>query len=319
MYKSNFLNNLQNYMSLEHKSLRTQKTYINWIKRFIIWNNIKHPSLMGEEEITNFLTYLATKKNVSAATQNQALNSLIYLYRNFLKMELKNINAFRAKPKLRIPVVFSQNEVSQILNNCSGHKGLIIKLIYASGLRISECLDLRVKDLDFEYQTITIINSKSNKDRKTILPQTLINELKNQIKNVKSIFDIDIHNKFSGTILPINIKNKYLKSPTEFKWQFLFPSSRLILDKNTNLKHRFHTHQSVIQKYFKKSLIKSNIYKQAGIHSLRHSFATHLLDNGYDIRTVQVLLGHKNIKTTMIYTHVLQKGIGRVRSPFDVL
>jgi len=300
-----------------HYSIRTEKTYLNWIKRFILFHNKRHPEEMGAEEIRAFINNLATKLYVSSSTQNQALQSILFLYKNVLKKEIEFIKEIkRAKRIKHLPTVFSRNEATKIINTLNGVPKLLVCLLYGTGMRISEVLRLRVKDIDFEMNQIVVRDGKGEKDRITVLPQKLIPKLREQIKKVKNLHQLDLKNGFGETLLPYALDKKYPNACKEFGWQYLFPAKELLYDEKTKKKYRFHIHESVIQKEVKKAIRLTGIDKPGSTHTFRHSFATHLLDSGQDIRTVQELLGHKSVKTTMIYTHVLKTVMG-VKSPLD--
>lgn len=315
--KPKLLEQIKWIMRTKNYSPRTIKTYTQWIKRFILFNNKNHPKYLNQKEISNFITYLAVEKNVSPSTQNQALQSILFLYKNVIKKEIRWINIPRAKRSNHIPVVFSKNEVQEILNNVKGVFKLILSLMYGSGLRLSECLRLRVKDIDFEYKQIIVRDGKGQKDRVTLLSESLIDELKKQIGKVNVIHKKDIEKGRGETVLPFALERKYPNAGKEFSWQYIFIAKGYIRNSGSKHKQRYHIHNSTVQKVFKKVLREAKIYKAASTHSLRHSFATHLLENGYDIRTIQELLGHKDVRTTMIYTHVMNKGGFGVRSPLD--
>jgi integron integrase len=302
-----------------HYSRRTEKVYISWIKRFILFHNKRHPAEMGAEEIRVFVNNLANKHHVSSSTQNQALQAILYLYKNVLKKEIEFINSVRRTKIIKhLPVVFSRNEAASILNNLSGVNKLFISLLYGTGLRISEGLRLRIKDIDFEMNQIIVRDGKGEKDRITVLPQKLLPQLKDHIRKVKYLHQLDLKNNLGETILPYALSKKYPNASAEFGWQYLFPARGMVYDEKKKKKFRYHIHESVIQKDVKKAIKMAGITKQGSTHTFRHSFATHLLDSGHDIRTVQELLGHKNVRTTMIYTHVLKTVMG-VKSPLDNL
>lgn len=305
---------------LEHKSRSTEKSYLHWIKRFVKFHNQKHPRLMGKKEISQFLTHLAIAKNVSAGTQNQALNAIVHLYKQVLEIEPGIFeDIVRAKKPKFLPDVLSKNEVKLILDQLSGQSRLIISLLYGAGLRLNECLKLRIKDIDFEQNIILIKQPKNKKDRSVPLPLSLKSELKKQILYAKKFHDEDVKNQLGWVKLPHALEKKYPKAAYEFKWQYLFPANKISVDPITKNKGRWHIYPDTIGKKLSKAVSIANIHKKITCHTLRHSFATHLLENGTDIRTVQVLLGHSNVKTTMIYTHVTkQKGTGTV-SPLDSL
>ena len=300
-----------------HYSIRTEEVYVNWIKRFIFFNNKRHPKEMGEAEIKQFVNYLADKKQVSGSTQNQALNAILFLYKEILKKEIGWISEIKyAQRKKHLPVVLSKHEINTILNNLDGNSALVGNLLYGSGMRLMECLRLRLKDLDFENHTITIRDGKGEKDRITILPDRLYHELKLHFNKVENLYKRDMKESNIRVPLPYALIKKFPSAGRELAWQFLFPSKSLVFDEVLNVRFRNHLHASTFQKEFRQAVKKSNLTKSASPHTLRHSFATHLLQAGYDIRTVQELLGHNSVKTTMIYTHVLNRGIS-VRSPLD--
>lgn len=301
----------------KHYSSKTEDAYTSWIKRFILFHNKRHPKDMGAEEIKSFITNLATNHHVSSSTQNQALQGILFLYKNILNKDIGWIEEIKfAHRKKHLPVVLSKDEVQMIFDNLDGIALVISKLLYGSGLRLGECLSLRVKDVDLEMNTISVRDGKGEKDRLTVLPEKLITELKTHINKVRNLHKKDFSTKNIEAPLPYALAKKYPNAGRELAWQYIFPTKSPVY--NTDLKKYFrvHLHPSTFQKEFKAAVRKSGIAKQASPHTLRHSFATHLLQNGYDIRTVQELLGHNSVKTTMIYTHVLNRGIG-VRSPLD--
>jgi integron integrase len=274
---------------------------------------------MGEEEIGEFLTHLAVKKKVSPSTQNQALNAIIYLYKYILKVDLGEIKTLRPRGSKHLPTVLSPAEVSKILALLTGQVKLMAKLLYGSGLRVSEVLRLRVKDIDFEQSQIIVRDSKGNKDRVTMLPQALLEPLKEHLVSVRVIYDADRRNNVNGVELPYALARKYPNAGKEWAWQWVFPSEKLSRDPRSGIVRRHHRFGSSLRKNIKAAAMKAGIQKQVTPHTFRHSFATHLLENHYDIRTVQELLGHKSVKTTMIYTHVLNKGASAVQSPLDMV
>ncbi len=273
---------------------------------------------MGEKEIGEYLTYLAVVKKVAPSTQNQALNSILYLYKNIFKVDVEEIQALRPRSSKHLPTVLTPSEATKILSLLVGQNQLMAKLLYGSGLRVSEVLRLRVKDLDFEQSQILVRDSKGNKDRVTMLPQALKGSLNDQLKRVKTIHETDLKNNVNGVELPHALARKYPKAGKEWAWQWVFPSDNLSKDSRTGIVRRHHRFGSSLRKAVKKATHKAGVHKQVSPHTFRHSFATHLLENNYDIRTVQELLGHKSVKTTMIYTHVLNKGASAVRSPLDI-
>lgn len=298
-------------------SYRTENTYVNWMRRFILFHNKRHPKEMGKHEIEEFLTHLAVEKNVAPSTQNQALSAIIYLYEKVLGIELDEIQALRPKRRKHIPTVLSFDEVLQVLDLLSGVDRLAARLLYGSGLRVSECLRLRVQDIDFEMRQILVRNGKGYKDRVTILPNSLEAPLREQLRFVKHIHKKDLDRGKGRVYLPYALHRKYPNADRQFRWQWLFPSSIISKDSRTGIRCRFHRSPSSLRKSVKYASKKAGIKKHVTPHVFRHSFATHLLENGYDIRTVQELLGHKDVKTTMVYTHVLKTGPAGVKSPLD--
>ncbi len=275
---------------------------------------------MGEKEIASFLSYLAVDKKVAASTQNQALCAIVFLYRHVLQKELGNFeNLIRAKKPSKLPVVFNREEVKKILLQLEGQNWLMGQLLYGAGLRLMECVRLRVKDIDFGYKQITVRSGKGNKDRVTILPEIIVDTLLRHLEKCKLMHNKDLQEGFGTVFLPYALERKYKNANKSWGWQYVFPSSKRSIDPRTGAERRHHVSESVIQRAVKKGLRGANIYKQGNCHSMRHSFATHLLESGYDIRTVQELLGHKDVNTTMIYTHVLNRGGKGVQSPGDAL
>jgi len=316
--KPRLLDQVREVIRIKHYSLRTEESYANWIKRYILFHNKKHPIEMGEQEIGEFITYLVKSKKVSASTQNQALCAIVFLYKNVLKKELeKSISIYWSKTPKKLPVVFTKYEAIKVLNNLKGVHWLVGMLLYGSGLRLTESLELRVKDIDFGYKQIVVRNSKGEKDRTTILPEKVIEPLKNHLQKVKKIHEDDLKNGFGTVYLPYAIERKYINAKYEWAWQYVFPATKISTDPRSGIQRRHHLYDTVIQKAVKQAIRKADITKQASCHTFRHSFATHLLESGYDIRTIQELLGHKNLETTMIYTHVINQGGKGVRSPAD--
>ncbi|MBD3424636.1 MAG: integron integrase [Candidatus Latescibacteria bacterium] len=303
-----------------HYSVRTEKTYISWVKRFVHFHGLRHPADMGAEEINKFLTYLAVKRNVSASTQNQALSALLFLYRHVLEIELGDLgNIIRARKPKRIPVVLTREEVRSIFKYMKGDKLLMAGLMYGAGLRLTECLRLRVKDIDFQANQIIVRDGKGFKDRVTILPEAYRNKLKIHLRNVRAIHKKDLSDGWGRVKMPYALNRKYPNAAAEWKWEWVFPQKNRWINPRDNKQGRHHIDSSIIQKMFRRAVKEAGIQKHATCHTLRHSFATHLLKSGYDIRTIQELLGHKDIKTTMIYTHVLNRGPAFVKSPADEL
>lgn len=300
-------------------SYRTEQTYTDWIKRFILFHDKRHPKDMGVEEIRAFLTHLVMERNVAASTQNQALHSLLFLYKQVLEIALPQLGALpEAKKQPRLPVVFTREETQAILAHLSGEKWLMASLLYGSGLRLMECLRLRVKDLDFARNIITIREGKGAKDRVTMLPQNVKESLRNHLVQVKLAHELDLEEGFGTVLLPFALEKKYPQANKEWKWQYVFPAPKRSCDPRSGKMRRHHLNESALQKSVKLALHQAGVHKHGSCHTFRHSFATHLLEAGYDIRTVQELLGHADVKTTMVYTHVLNRGGLAVRSPLDV-
>jgi len=316
--KPKLLDQVRNVLRTKHYSLKTEEAYIYWIKKYIFFHNKRHPKEMGEAEINEFLTHLAVKEKVSASTQNQALCAIVFLYKHVLKIELGDLgNVVWAKKPAKLPVVFTREEVTQVLNQLSGMNLMMAMFLYGGGLRLSECLQLRVKDIDFQYKQIIVRSAKGDKDRVTLLPEFVIEPLKKHLNYVKLLHEKDLNAGYDSVYMPYALERKYPNAGREFAWKFVFPATQISKDPRTGIQRRHHIHESVLQKAVKKAVRQTGIYKQASCHTFRHSFATHLLEAGYDIRTVQELLGHKNLNTTMIYTHVLNKGAFGVKSPAD--
>ena len=315
--KPKLLDQVRNSLRQRNYSYRTEQTYIGWIKRFILFHKKRHPKDMGEKEIEEYLTFLAVKRKVAPATQSQALSSIIYLYKYILKRDIGEIQALRPRGSKHLPTVLTPDEASKILTLLTGQIQLMAKLLYGSGLRVSEVLRLRVKDIDFGQSQILVRDSKGNKDRVTMLPQSLTEPLREHLERVKILYDADQKNNVNGVELPHALARKYPNAGKEWAWQWVFPSDNLSKDPQTGIVRRHHRFGSSLRKRIKAAAKKAGIQKQVTPHTFRHSFATHLLENNYDIRTVQELLGHKSVKTTMIYTHVLNKGASAVQSPLD--
>jgi len=317
--KPKLLDRVRLSLRQQNYALSTERTYVSWIKRYIIFHDIRHPREMGEEEIKDFLTDLATNKKVAPSTQNQALSALIYLYEQVLGIELDEINALRPRRNRHLPTVLTQEETQKVLSALEGVNALMAKLIYGSGMRISECLRLRVKDLDFKQSQILIRDSKGHKDRLTMLPDLLKSPLRKHLSRVKNLHKKDLQNGHGDVYLPHALARKYPNAAREWIWQWVFPSVSLSKDPRSGVVRRHHRHGSSLRKAVKSAAKKAGVQKHVTPHVFRHSFATHLLEMDYDIRTVQELLGHKDVKTTMVYTHVLNRGPSAVRSPLDVV
>lgn len=318
--KPRLLDSVRHAIRARHYSRRTEDAYVSWIKRFIFFHGKRHPNEMGEDEIRSFVTDLAVRRRVSASTQNQALSALLFLYREVLQQKIEWIdNVIRAKRPSRLPVVLSRGEVRSVLEQVKGTKWIMVSLLYGAGLRLLECARLRIKDLDFERSQIVIRAGKGRKDRLTMMPMATKEPLISHLKEVKERYNHNLKLGYVRATMPNALDRKYPNAATEWAWQYAFPATRLTVNRATGQVFQHHLHESVIQRAVKEAVRRSKIPKHATCHSLRHSFATHLLEDGYDIRTVQELLGHKDINTTMIYTHVLNRGGMGVRSPVDRL
>ena len=346
------LDQLSDTLRAKHYSYRTEEAYLDWVRRFILYHDKKHPAKMGADEIRAFLVHLAVERSVAASTQNQALSAILFLYREVLHQEIEPILLTSAKRPERLPTVLTHAETVSVLNQLNGTHKLMAQLLYGSGLRLMECVRLRLKDLDFQYKTITVRDGKGEKDRITPMPDSLIPHLQRQVERVRLLHDEDLSAGFGQVYLPNALEKKYPNASTELIWQYLFPAPKRSLDPRSlpagereasrraaearpglrsnsplpvgegpgvrsGLMRRHHLEPSGLQRAVKEAARKAGIQKRVTCHTFRHSFATHLLQNGYDIRTVQELLGHKDVRTTMIYTHVLQRGGLAVKSPLD--
>ena len=305
---------------MRHYSPRTEETYVHWIKRFIFFNNKRNPAEMAEPEIARFLSNLATESRVSGSTQNQALNALLFLYHQVLGKEIGYVNGVvRAKKTPRLPVVLTRGEIQALLNYLNGSERIMATLLYGAGLRLMECCRLRVKDIDFSQNQIVVRAGKGDKDRYTMLPAAVKEVLNNHLADGKRQHQNDVEKNLGRVMLPNALDRKYPNAGQEWGWQWVFPAMRYYVDRVTERQYRHHLHESVLQKAVREAARSAGIAKPATCHSMRHSFATHLLEDGYDIRTVQELLGHRDVSTTMIYTHVLSRGGRGVQSPADRL
>jgi len=312
------LDQVSDAIRIKHYSFRTEKTYVEWIKRFILFHNKRHPKEMGADEIQAFIAHLATERTVSASTQNQALSAVMFLYRHVLKKDVDiPSDSFRAQKSKTLPVVLTQQEALAVIKNMTGVAQLMTKILYGSGIRLAECLRLRVKDIDFGNRQIMVRDGKGEDDRATILPDSVIPPLEAHLKTVQAIHQKDLKDGFGETSLPYALSKKYPSAAKEWMWQYVFPASVRSVDPVSKRTKRHHLDPSVLQKAIRQSALSIGLTKPVTPHTFRHSFATHLLQSGYDIRTIQELLGHKDVKTTMIYTHVLQRGGLAVKSPLD--
>lgn len=316
--KPRLLDEVRRVCRVRHLSLRTESAYVNWIKRFIFFHHKRHPREMGETEIREFISYLAVEDGIAASTQTVALSALLFLYRDVLKQELPYVsNIERAQKPKRVPVVFTRAETTRLFANLEGTHWLIAGLLYGSGLRLMECLRLRVKDIDFTYGQLTVRDGKGEQDRITMLPAKLKQPLRRHMERVKVLHEQDLAAGYGAVFLPYALARKYPNAPTQWGWQYVFPAARRSIDPRSGKAQRHHVTDRAVQNAMKAAIRKARIVKNGSCHTLRHSFATHLLERGYDIRTVQELLGHKDVKTTMIYTHVLNRGGRGVQSPLD--
>lgn len=316
------LDEVRDVMRLHHYSIHTERTYSDWIKRYIRYHGMtdRQDLIDGEAKIEAFLTHLAVDKTVAPSTQNQAMNALVFLYKHVLKQPLdKEINAVRASRKINIPVVMTREEVAQTIALMEGVPQLIVKLLYGSGLRIMEAVRLRVQDIDYELKCLTVRSGKGAKDRVTTFPTSVIPLLDNHISRVRIIHKQDLNQGYGEVYMPNALARKYPNAAKEWNWQYVFPARNLGIDPRGGKVRRHHVDPSVINKAIKGAVHKAGLTKRISAHTFRHSFATHLLQRGTDIRTIQALLGHKDVATTMIYTHVLQQGGQGVLSPLDDL
>jgi integron integrase len=313
------LEEVRKAIRLRHYSYRTEKAYVEWIWRFVVFHDKQNPKLLGGAEVAKFLSHLAQERNVSAATQSQALAALLFLYTRVLKVDLPWIDdVVRASRPKRLPTVLGQQEVQSVLANLQGVYWLIGVLLYGSGLRLTEALRLRIKDLELDNLRILVRDGKGRKDRVTILPESLVTHLRAHLAKVRELHRQAIERGFGGVELPHALERKYPRAHLEWGWQYVFPASRASMDPRTQKRLRHHVFEDSVQRHVRKAARAAGIEKPVSPHTFRHSFATHLLENGYDIRTVQELMGHKDVSTTQIYTHVMAKGTNSVKSPFDV-
>jgi integron integrase len=305
---------------VRHYSRRTAEAYVHWIRRYILFHGKRHPSELGADHVASFLTSLATRDELSASSQNQALSALLFLYRDLLQVDLGPIDHVpRARTPVRVPVVLSVDEVRRVLARLDGVPRLIAALLYGAGLRLQECLQLRVKDVDFERHELTVRRGKGQKDRRVMLPERLDADLRRHLAEVQATHRADLADGHGRVVLPDALAREYPSAAMDWRWQFVVPAGRICRDARYGPPTRFHLHESAIQRAVTEAARRSGVTKRVSCHTFRHSFATHLLESGYDIRTVQELLGHADVGTTMIYTHVLNRGGLGVKSPMDRL
>ena len=305
-------------MRLKHYSLATERIYLQWMRRFIMANGRRHPRELGGDEVERFLSHLAVEGDVAASTQNQALSALLFLYRDVLRTDLPWMdNMVRAKRPRRVPVVLARDEVTRLLAALDGRPWVLASLLYGTGMRLMECLRLRVKDVDFARNEIAVRDGKGGKDRRTVLPRTLVEPLQREIERARTLHARDLADGFGETRLPHALARKYPRAAREFGWQFVFPAALRSRDPRDGVERRHHVDDAVLSRAIKRARHVAAIAKPVSAHTLRHSFATHLLEAGYDLRTIQELLGHEDVSTTQIYTHVLNRGGRGVVSPLD--
>jgi integron integrase len=316
--KGRLLDAVRDKLRAKHYSYRTEQQYLYWIRRFILHHNKRHPAEMGGAEVERYLTHLAVEGRVAASTQNQALSAILFLYRQVLEVELPWLNGVvRARAPTHVPVVLPRREVQALLAHLEGQVHLVAQLLYGSGLRLMEALRLRVKDIDFEYSQIVVRDGKGRKDRVTILPDIVVEPLEHHLALVREQHDRALQLGYGGVALPDAIERKYPRANVSWGWQYVFPAPRASADPRTGEWRRHHLHETSVQRAVKAAARRMGVVKPIGPHTFRHCFATHLLERGYDIRTVQELMGHSDVRTTQIYTHVMKKGAGAVKSPLD--
>jgi integron integrase len=318
--RARVVDRLREVLRTAHYSRRTERTYVYWVERFIVHHGQRDPARMGADEIRSFLSHLAVHDRVTSSTQNQALCSLVFLYGRVLAKDIGTLEGVdRAKVPKRLPVVLTRAEVRAVLDEMSGTPALVCRLLYGGGLRLTECLGLRVKDIDFERNELTIRDGKGAKDRITVLPASCREDLSGHLERVRRQHEQDLTRGLGRAPLPFALAQKYPRADRDWGWQYVFPASSFYTDRQTGARHRHHLHETVVQRAMADAVRRARLVKPATPHTLRHSFATHLLEDGYDIRTIQELLGHNDVQTTMIYTHVLNRGGRGVRSPADGL
>ncbi len=309
---------MRNMLRLMHRSHRTENAYLGWVRRFYRFLGGKSPHSLESSHVKDFMTYLAVEQKVSASTQNQAFNAILFLFRHTLDKDIDDIaEAVRAKRTRRPPVVLTRSEIERLFENMRGINLLMASMIYGCGLRLAECISLRIKDIDFEREAITVRAGKGDKDRETVLPGSLKDDLKAHMEQIRAIYNADRDIDANGVMIPDALERKYPNAGKEWPWFWVFPSYKISTDPRTGIVRRHHVHRNNLQKAIKSAGKYAVISKRITVHTLRHTFATHMLDNGYDIRTIQDLLGHTDLRTTMIYTHVVSKNRHGVKSPLD--
>jgi integron integrase len=311
------LDQMRDVLQTQHYAIRTEDAYVDWARRFILFHQKRHPAEMGRAEIEAFLTHLAVERQVAASTQNQALSALLFLYKAVLHQEVESVDAVRARKPKRLPTVLTKPEALRVLNAMGGVPQLMAKLLYGSGMRALECARLRVKDVDFAQHILLVRDGKGEKDRITMLPENVVTPLQEHLARVHQVYAADLVEGYGAVYLPYALERKYPNANREWSWQYVFPAKSRSVDPRTGAERRHHLNESSLQKAVRAATRLAGIAKHVTCHTFRHSFATHLLEAGYDIRTVQELLGHQDVKTTMIYTHVLNRGAKAVRSPLD--
>jgi integron integrase len=312
------LDRMRSRLRLLHRSRRTEAAYVDWVRRYVLFHGKRHPGELGSAEVVAFLSWLAQDGEVTASTQNQALNALVFLYREVLGRELTGLSeAVRARASRRLPAVLTRGEVRALLGELRGVEWLVASLLYGAGLRLLEALTLRVKDVDFDRHELVVRQAKGDKDRVVPLPDLAVPPLRGHLADVRQIHAGDLAAGFGAVVLPGALAAKYPNAPREWAWQWVFPATRRYFDPRAGTQRRHHLHETVIQRAVKRAVASAGVAKRASCHTLRHSFATHLLEAGTDIRTLQELLGHRSVTTTMVYTHVLRRGGLGVRSPLD--
>jgi len=314
------IDQVREVLRYHHYAIRTEKSYVHWILQYIRFNKLKHPKKMGKPEIERFLSHLAINRNVAAATQNQALNALLFLYKEVLHQPIDNsVKAVRTRKEAKLPTVLSRNEVRKLFKQINNDYKLMARLMYSGGLRLMEVIRLRVQDLDFDNKQIIVRDGKGNKDRSTFFPEMLHEPLRHQLKKVKETHQHDLERGYGDVYLPNALAKKYRAAGKQWGWQYVFPAQNISPDPRSDKIRRHHVHESGLQKAVYAAKKSAGITKRASCHTLRHSFATHALEDGINIRVLQTLLGHKDVKTTEIYTHVMDRDIQGIKSPLETL